>query len=94
MIKKKVRLFRYVVLAFVASAATPMFALGTSPYAALFQDISNEATAIWAIAASGAGLVVGLIGCLFGEHNVKSWAVKAVVVCGGLLSVQGLLAWL
>ena len=70
------------------------YAAGISPVGQFLQNASNEATGIWAVSGAIVGLVVGLLGMLFGEHHIKEWSVKAVVVCVCLLSVQGLIAWL
>ena len=65
-----------------------------SPVAIFLQKAANEATSVWAVSGGIVGLVVGLLGMLFGEHHVKEWAVRAVVVCVCLLSVQALITWL
>jgi Mg2+/citrate symporter len=74
--------------------AVSTFAAGTSPIGIWLQSAANEATSIWAVAGAAIGLVVGLIGALFGSHEIKSWCVKAVVVCVCLLAVQALITWL
>lgn len=81
-------------LALVTAVATPCFAAGVSPYSAFFTSVAAEATSSWAIGGASVGLVVGLIGCLFGSHHIKEWSVGAVIICVALLGVNAVVAWL
>jgi hypothetical protein len=74
--------------------AVPTFAAGISPVGTFLEGVRTEATSIWAVAGTVVGLVIGLLGMLFGEHHAKEWGARAAIVSVCLLSVEALVAWL
>jgi hypothetical protein len=84
-------------LALVAATfvAVPAFAQGTgSPFGVFITNVAAEATSSWAVGGAIAALVVGCIGAAFGQHEIKTWAVRMCIVCVAMLSIQGTIAWL
>ncbi len=65
-----------------------------SPFAKWMTDLSAEATSTWAITGAVIGLVLGLLGLKFGNHDAKGKMVTLCVVSFALLSVQGIVAYL
>jgi type IV secretory pathway VirB2 component (pilin) len=67
---------------------------GQSPFGRWMQDLRMEATGTWAIAGAVLGLIVGLLGMLFGDHSGKGKFAWTAGVSFALLSVEGIVAYL
>jgi len=66
----------------------------TSPFARWIDDLRLEATGTWAVGGAVIGLVIGLLGLKFGGHEAKSKFASLAIVAFGLLSVEGIVAYL
>ena len=65
----------------------------TSPFGKWLNDLSTEAVTQWAFALASIGIIVGLVGAYFSEHEWKGKFVTVAVISFILLNVDLFIAY-